>query len=62
MSLDESEYDLLHEVNAKGILHCLQEEIAAMKDQEPTYVEGRSGRRSGESQLEQLIIVFIKSQ
>ncbi|XDG07554.1 hypothetical protein ABKA04_007169 [Annulohypoxylon sp. FPYF3050] len=46
MSLDESEYDLLHEVNAKGILHCLQEEIAAMKDQEPTYVEGRSGRRS----------------
>ncbi|KAI0893973.1 oxidoreductase [Annulohypoxylon nitens] len=46
MSLDESEYDLLHGVNAKGILHCLQEEIAAMKDQEPTYVEGRSGRRS----------------
>ncbi|KAI1073857.1 oxidoreductase [Whalleya microplaca] len=45
-SVDEPEYDHLHDVNAKGILHCLQEEIAAMKDQEPTYVEGRSGSRS----------------
>ncbi|KAI4865529.1 oxidoreductase [Hypoxylon rubiginosum] len=45
-SVDESEYDLLHDVNAKGILRCLQEEIAAMKDQEPVYVEGRNGRRS----------------
>lgn len=46
MSVDESEYDLLHDVNAKGILRCLQEEIAVMKDQEPVYVEGRNGRRS----------------
>ncbi|KAI1762569.1 oxidoreductase [Hypoxylon sp. FL1150] len=46
MSVDESEYDLLHDVNTKGILRCLQEEIAVMKDQEPIYVEGRSGRRS----------------
>ncbi|KAI0887014.1 oxidoreductase [Annulohypoxylon maeteangense] len=45
-SLDESEYDLLHDINAKGILHCLQEEIAVMKNQEPAYVEGRNGRRS----------------
>ncbi|KAI1458279.1 oxidoreductase [Annulohypoxylon moriforme] len=45
-NLSESEYDLLHDINAKGILHCLQEEITAMKDQEPVYVEGRSGRRS----------------
>ncbi|KAI2472214.1 oxidoreductase [Annulohypoxylon bovei var. microspora] len=45
-SVDESEYDLLHDINAKGILHCLQEEIAAMKNQEPAYVEGRNGRRS----------------
>ncbi|KAI1141664.1 oxidoreductase [Hypoxylon sp. FL0543] len=45
-SVDDSEYDLLHEVNAKGILHCLQAEIAAMKDQEPLYAEGRHGRRS----------------
>ncbi|KAI1384754.1 uncharacterized protein F4822DRAFT_416159 [Hypoxylon trugodes] len=44
--VDESEYDLLHDVNAKGILHCLQKEIIAMKDQEPAYVEGRHGRRS----------------
>ncbi|KAI0119689.1 oxidoreductase [Daldinia grandis] len=45
-SVEESEYDLLHEVNAKGILHCLQEEIAFMKNQEPAYTEGRNGRRS----------------
>ncbi|KAI1215176.1 oxidoreductase [Annulohypoxylon truncatum] len=45
-SVDEAEYDLLHDVNAKGILHCLQEEISVMKNQEPLYVEGRSGRRS----------------
>ncbi|KAI1246417.1 putative secondary metabolism biosynthetic enzyme [Eutypa lata] len=45
-SVNEAEYDLLHDVNAKGILHCLQEEITLMKDQEPLYVEGRSGRRS----------------
>lgn len=44
--MNETEYDLLHDVNAKGILHCLQEEITVMKDQEPLYVEGRSGRRS----------------
>ncbi|KAI6080374.1 oxidoreductase [Hypoxylon rubiginosum] len=46
MSVDESEYDLLHDVNAKGILRCLQEEIAVMKDQEPVYVEGRNGPNS----------------
>ncbi|KAI1499122.1 oxidoreductase [Biscogniauxia marginata] len=45
-SVNETEYDLLHDVNAKGILHCLQEEISVMKGQEPLYVEGRSGRRS----------------
>ncbi|KAI1391884.1 oxidoreductase [Hypoxylon trugodes] len=44
--VDETEYDLLHDTNTRGILHCLQEEIIAMKDQEPLYVEGRSGRRS----------------
>lgn len=44
--MNEAEYDLLHDVNAKGILHCLQEEITLMEDQEPLYVEGRSGRRS----------------
>ncbi|OTA94894.1 hypothetical protein M434DRAFT_29434 [Hypoxylon sp. CO27-5] len=48
-SADESEYDLLHDVNAKGILHCLQEEIVSMKDQEPAHVEGRSGRRTLEN-------------
>ncbi|KAI0189865.1 oxidoreductase [Astrocystis sublimbata] len=42
----ETEYDDLHDVNAKGLLHCLQEEISAMKDQEPLIAEGRSGRRS----------------
>ncbi|KAI8957751.1 oxidoreductase [Daldinia sp. FL1419] len=45
-SVTDSHYDALHDVNAKGILHCLQEEILAMKDQEPAYVEGRNGRRS----------------
>ncbi|KAI1662897.1 oxidoreductase [Daldinia decipiens] len=45
-NVDESEYNILHEINAKGILHCLQEEIAVMKSQEPAYVEGRSGSRS----------------
>ncbi|KAI1097718.1 oxidoreductase [Jackrogersella minutella] len=45
-SVDETEYDLLHDVNAKGILHCLQEEISVMKNQEPLYAEGRGGRRS----------------
>lgn len=40
------EYDNLHDVNAKGILHCLQEEISVMKDQEPLFAEGRSGQRS----------------
>ncbi|KAI1073800.1 oxidoreductase [Whalleya microplaca] len=45
-NVDEAEYDLLHDVNAKGILHCLQEEISVMKNQEPLYAEGRSGRRS----------------
>ncbi|KAI0142650.1 oxidoreductase [Xylariaceae sp. FL1272] len=34
-AIDETEYDNLHDVNAKGVLHCLQEEISAMKDQEP---------------------------
>ncbi|KAH9908583.1 oxidoreductase [Xylariomycetidae sp. FL2044] len=45
-NVDETEFDLLHDVNTKGILHCLQEEIRVMKDQEPLFVEGRSGRRS----------------
>ncbi|KAI1743097.1 oxidoreductase [Xylaria scruposa] len=45
-TLDEMEYDNLHDVNAKGILHCLQEEISVMKDQESLFAEGRSGRRS----------------
>lgn len=44
-SVDEAEYDLLHDVNTKGILHCLQEEISVMKSQEIMYVEGRSGHR-----------------
>jgi NAD(P)-dependent dehydrogenase (short-subunit alcohol dehydrogenase family) len=43
--VDELEYDFLHDVNAKGILHCLQEEISVMKEQESPYIEGRSGRR-----------------
>ncbi|KAI1424865.1 oxidoreductase [Xylaria sp. FL1777] len=43
--VNELEYDHLHDINAKGILHCLQEEISAMKDQEPLVAEGRSGRR-----------------
>ncbi|CAJ2511352.1 Uu.00g069770.m01.CDS01 [Anthostomella pinea] len=45
-SVNEEEYEFLHDVNAKGILHCLQEEISAMRGQEPLYVKGRSGRRS----------------
>ncbi|KAI1475192.1 oxidoreductase [Daldinia eschscholtzii] len=45
-NVEDSEYDLLQEINAKGILHCLQEEITAMKNQEPAYAEGRHGRRS----------------
>ncbi|KAI3327033.1 short-chain dehydrogenase/reductase SDR [Xylariaceae sp. AK1471] len=45
-SVNEEEYDYLHDVNAKGILHCLQEEIQMMKSQEPQSAEGRSGPRS----------------
>ncbi|KAI0018188.1 short-chain dehydrogenase/reductase SDR [Xylariomycetidae sp. FL0641] len=44
--VDEADYDALHDVNAKGTLHCLQEEIRAMQAQEPRYVAGRGGRRS----------------
>ncbi|KAI0475738.1 short-chain dehydrogenase/reductase SDR [Xylariaceae sp. FL0804] len=45
-SVNEAEYDLLHDINAKGILNCLAEEIKAMKQQEICFVTGRSGRRS----------------
>ncbi|KAK2616632.1 hypothetical protein QQS21_000455 [Conoideocrella luteorostrata] len=44
-TLDEAEYDLLHDVNAKGLLHCLQAEINVMKDQESLSVQGRNGSR-----------------
>ena len=44
--VDEDEFDALHDVNTKGVLHCLQEEILAMRGQEPLFVHGRSGRRS----------------
>ena len=39
------EFDQLHSVNCKGILHCLREELKVMQAQDQTYVEGRSGRR-----------------
>ncbi|KAI0392302.1 hypothetical protein F5Y17DRAFT_436915 [Xylariaceae sp. FL0594] len=45
-TVDETEYDSLHDVNAKGVLHCLQEEISAMKDQKPLFANGGSGERS----------------
>ncbi|KAI1287909.1 oxidoreductase [Xylaria venustula] len=41
VAVDESEYDHLHDINAKGILHCPQEEIRGMKYQEPLF----AGRR-----------------
>lgn len=41
--VDEAQFDFLHDVNTKGILHCLQEEISAMKGQAFEYVKGRGG-------------------
>nr|POE74544.1 3-oxoacyl-[acyl-carrier-protein] reductase fabg [Quercus suber] len=43
--VSDEEFELLHDVNCRGVLHCLQEEIEVMKSQEERFVEGRSGRR-----------------
>ncbi|KAI0506835.1 oxidoreductase [Xylaria bambusicola] len=45
LTVNEPDYNYLQEINLKGILHCLQKDISAMKDQEAQFAEGRSGRR-----------------
>lgn len=43
--ISDEEFELLHDVNCRGVLYCLQEEIEVMKAQEERFVDGRSGRR-----------------
>lgn len=43
--ISDDEFELLHDVNCRGVLHCLQEEIEVMKSQQERFIDGRSGRR-----------------